>query len=188
MEETTTEGVLPHLPKNLKLRYYPDPILFKKGEPVVFSQEVQKLASDMLFTMVAHQGIGLAAQQVGHAIQLFVADVEWRDVGGLENSKSYVFINPAIVSRSVEVVQSVEGCLSFPGETQYVNRAKSVVVKALDINGEPFTLEAEGLLSVVIQHEFDHTQGHTFVDAKGYITRQTVRKAVDKRLKRAGLR
>lgn len=167
----------------LKLRYYPDTVLHKKCEPVVYSPEIKRFATEMLKTMVVKRGIGLAANQVGKSVRVFVVDVEWPGLGGLENSKSYVFINPILLSRSAETVQSVEGCLSFPGETQEVPRAKKLVIRALDIEGEPFTLEADGILAVVIQHEFDHIEGHTFVDAKGYLTRSQARKNVAKNVK-----
>lgn len=175
------------IPSTLSMRFYPDPILHKKAELIAYTPQIRSLASSMLLTMVRHQGIGLAAPQVGISLRMFVVDTEWRELGTLEGSNSYVFINPAIVSRSVETVESVEGCLSFPGETVKVPRAKSIVVSALDINGDPFTLEADGLLAVVIQHEYDHIEGHTFIDNKGPMTRQTVRKSMIKRLRKAGL-
>jgi len=171
----------------LRLKYYPDSILHKKCEPVMYGPHIQALAKALLFTMVKSGGLGLAANQVGIDLRMFVVDVDWPEVGGLEASNSYVFINPAIVSRSAEVVRSVERCLSFPGVEQEVLRAKKLVVHALDTNGQPFTLEAEGKLSVVIQHEFDHIEGHTFVDAKGYLTRQNAKKTVQRLLKRRGL-
>lgn len=177
---------LPTAPQVMDLRYYPDPILRQKCEPVVYSDAIKMLAANMLVTMFRKKGIGLAAPQVGYAIRMFVVDVEWpqRQGEGLEDSKSYCFINPAIVSRSAETVRSIEGCLSFPGGVEIEKaRAKSIVVHALDINGEAFTLEAEGLLSVCIQHEFDHIEGHTFIDEKGFATRSLAKKAVAKYLK-----
>ncbi len=176
--------------KRLPLRYYPDPVLRERGIPVVFSEEIQKLSQDMLTTMVSNRGIGLAAQQIGKPLQMFVANVDWRDIEGgfAASEKSYVFINPVILSYSETHVTSVEGCLSFPEEMFELPRAKSVVITALDYEGKPFTLTADGLLSVVIQHEYDHCQGVTFVDHKGPLTRKFAAKAVQKRLAKAGIR
>lgn len=168
---------------SMNIRYYPDPILHTKCKQVLYTPEIRTLATNMLKVMVLKRGIGLAANQIGVPLRMFVVDVEWPGLSGLEGSHSYVFINPAIISRSAETVQSVEGCLSFPGEEQEVRRAKSIVIRALDIEGQPFTLEADNLLAVVIQHEFEHIEGHTFVDSKGYLTRSVVRKNVQKSLK-----
>lgn len=168
-------------PQRLPLRYYPDPILRQKGKVVEFTEEIQLLAADMLITMASMHGIGLAAPQVGHSLQMFCVDVEHREIG-LEASQSYLFINPVILSRT-DTIQSVEGCLSFPDETVELVRAKSIVISALDLEGKPFTLEASGLLGVVIQHEYDHCQGVTFVDHKGPLTRKYIAKAVQKRLR-----
>ncbi len=177
-------GALETTPEVMALRYYGDPALQTKCEPVVYTPAYKALAANMLLTMIKRKGLGIAGPQVGVLQRIFVVDVEWPERGGegLGDSNSYVFINPAIVSRSAETVQSVEGCLSFPGDIQIeVTRAKAIVVHALDINGDPFTLEADGILSVVIQHEFDHIEGHTFVDKKGFATRSFARKTVTKR-------
>lgn len=183
---TPAAAQTPSEPKRLPLRYYPDTILKQKGLPVTFGPEIQKLAQDMILTMVANGGIGLAAQQVGKPLQMFVVDVEYREVeGGMDESNTYVFINPVILSHSEEFVTSVEGCLSFPDEFFEMPRAKKIVVNALNYEGLPFTLEAEGLLSVVIQHEYDHCQGVTMVDNKGPLTRKWAAKAVQKRIKGA---
>lgn len=171
----------------LQLRYYPDDILHKKCGPVVYTPEVKALAVRMLTTMIDRKGFGIAAPQVGHSMRVFLVDVEWPEIGP-ETSKTYCFINPALISKSKETVKSVEGCLSFPGEQLEVIRHKKVVITALDFEGEPFTLEAEGLLAVVMQHEYDHIEGKTFADRVSYLKRSIIRKSMLKKLKQAGLR
>lgn len=169
----------------LPIRHYPDPILNQVGAPVVFSPEIQQLAADMLLTMAIEKGLGLAAPQVGRSLQMFCVDIEHREIG-LENSQSYLFINPVILSRS-GTVTSVEGCLSFGLQRWELERARSIVISATDLEGNEFTLEAEGLLAVVIQHEYDHCQGKTFVDHMGPATRKLMAKSVRKDLRRKGI-
>ena len=172
--------------ETLKIRYYPDPILNKPCENVKYGPGTKDLAIRMLATMIDQKGLGLAAPQVGMPGRIFLVDVEWPQKGP-EESKTYCFINPAIISMSKEVVKSVEGCLSFPGEQLEVMRAKEIVITALDFEGAPFTLEADGLLAVVIQHEYDHIEGKTFADRVSKIKRDFLRKDMVKKLKRAGI-
>ena len=142
----------------LPILKYPDPRLHRKAEPVdAVDAAVRRLAADMLETMYAAPGIGLAATQVDVHRRVVVMDVSE------EKSEPRVFVNPEILSREGEC-EGEEGCLSVPGIYDTVRRAERVTVRALDLEGAPFTLEAEGLLAICIQHEIDHLDGKVFVD------------------------
>jgi len=158
----------------LEILEYPDPRLRKKAQPVTeFNQALAHQINDMFETMYAAPGIGLAATQVNIHKQLFVIDVSE------DNTSPLVFINAKITElRGVEEMD--EGCLSFPGVYARVERADEVTVTAFDKNGEEFTLDADGLLAVCIQHEFDHTQGKLFVDYLSPLKRQRIRKKLEK--------
>ncbi len=125
------------------------------------SKKVQDLIHDLLDTMYAANGVGLAAPQIGSNLRVFVIDVSMND----EPLNPIVFINPKIIKKSGAVI-SHEGCLSFPEAYTDVRRYKDVMVKALDRHGRPFVLEAKDgtLLARAIQHEFDHLEGILFVD------------------------
>ena len=154
---------------------YGDPVLRTKGKPVTeINDEVRQLAADMLDTMHAANGVGLAAQQVGVATQLTVIDVSdaasrpsrmW--VNGQEvQPNDYMplyLVNPQ-VEASREIEAGPEGCLSFPDITADISRAAHVRVRALDLNGAPVEFEAEGLLARAVQHEVDHLNGILFID------------------------
>ena len=142
----------------LAILRYPDPRLHKVAKPVaVVDDEIRKLAKNMAETMYAAPGVGLAATQVDVHKQLIVIDLsETRD-------QLLVLINPQILeSRGKSDCE--EGCLSVPGIFEKVARAEWVKVRALDVNGKLFTLEATGMLSVCIQHEMDHLKGKVFVE------------------------
>jgi peptide deformylase len=157
--------------------HYPDKRLREKGVRVkAVTAEVQALADDMAETMYAAPGVGLAATQIGEPVALFVIDVATEN----EPSDLRVFINPEILERHEEILWT-EGCLSFPGVQEEVERAAKVTVKALDREGRPFTLEAEGLLAVAIQHEFDHLQGVLMIDHLGPLKRRLVQRKMQKR-------
>lgn len=139
------------------LRYYPDDILYEKAEPIAdIDARVAELAESMIETMHRFQGIGLAGPQVGLLQRIFVVHVE--------GDKPRVFINPQILRTSVEEVLIEEGCLSIPTIYAKVRRPAIVEVQAFNERGRPFTLEADGLLSRVIQHENDHLNGVLFID------------------------
>jgi len=142
----------------LNILRYPDPRLHRVAEPVrEVDQRIRQLVRDMAETMYAAPGIGLAATQVDVHLRVIVIDVsEARD-------QLRVFINPEIVERSVDSKIYEEGCLSVPGIYDEVERPDRVIVRALDEHGEPFTLEADGLLAVCVQHEIDHLNGRVFV-------------------------
>lgn len=161
----------------LKILEYPDPRLRTKAKPISdFGESLQGQIDDMLETMYAAPGIGLAATQVDFHQQLFVLDVS-------ENKDDpLVFINPEIVEL-FGVEEMEEGCLSFPGVYATVKRADSLIVKALDRHGKAFKLNADELLAVCIQHELDHLQGKLFVDYLSALKRQRIRKKLLKEQK-----
>lgn len=139
------------------LRFYPDEILYKKAEPIAeIDGGVAALAESMIETMHSAQGIGLAGPQVGLLQRIFVVHVE--------GDEPRVFINPQILRTSMEEVDIEEGCLSIPAIYAKVRRPEIVEVQAFNERGRPFTLEADGLLSRVIQHENDHLNGVLFID------------------------
>lgn len=142
----------------LKILQYPDPRLHTLAKPVVrVNDQVRKLVADMAETIYAAPGVGLAATQVDVHKQVIVIDIsETRD-------KLLTFINPEILASS-GVSDCEEGCLSVPGIFEKVQRAERVTVRALDREGKLFTLDANGLLSVCIQHEIDHLKGKVFVE------------------------
>ena len=132
-------------------------VLREKAMPIEkVTDEIKTLIGDMFETMVEANGVGLAAPQVGKKLRLFVA--------AADDDVKRVFINPQIVSTSEEVGDYEEGCLSIPGVYESIRRPVRVTVQALDENGKPFTLEADGLLARIIQHETDHLDGILFID------------------------
>jgi len=142
----------------LNILRYPDPRLHRVADPVrEVDDRIRQLVRDMAETMYAAPGIGLAATQVDVHLRVIVIDVsEARD-------QLRVFITPEIVARSDDSKVYEEGCLSVPGIYDEVERPDRVTVRALDENGQPFTLEADGLLAVCVQHEIDHLNGRVFV-------------------------
>jgi peptide deformylase len=141
----------------LNILQYPDARLYTVAKPVDnVDGKIQKLIDDMAETMYSAPGIGLAATQVNVHQQIIVIDTS-------ENKKNLqVFINPQIKTKQGSQDYD-EGCLSVPGVYETVTRAESIVVEALDRNGKPFKIEADGLLAVCIQHEMDHLLGKVFV-------------------------
>ncbi|MFZ5512372.1 MAG: peptide deformylase [Pseudomonadota bacterium] len=153
----------------LPILRYPDPRLHKKAAPVeVVDEGIRKLAADMAETMYAAPGVGLAATQVDVHKQVIVIDVSE------DRSQLLTFINPVILELSGEQACE-EGCLSVPGIYEKVVRAERVKVRALDLRGEEFTLEADGLLAVCIQHEMDHLQGKVFVQYLSRLKQERIR-------------
>src|SRR5262245_50505009 len=157
---------------------WPDPTLKKKGSPVAkVDDSIRSLVNDMFETMYAADGVGLAAPQIGVLKRVIVLDTTPRQ----PESKPIAMINPQIIAKEGTTRYS-EGCLSVPGEAEEVDRAAKVTVKFLDVSGKEQTIEAEGLLSVAIQHETDHLQGTMFVDYLSPLKRELIRKRM-KRLK-----
>ncbi|UTM59389.1 peptide deformylase [Photobacterium sp. CCB-ST2H9] len=155
----------------------PDPRLKEKAVPVTDIDSVQTLIDDLLETLYAtSNGVGLAATQVGRSEALVVIDIsETRD-------EPLVLINPEVVSGE-EKVMGQEGCLSVPDYYADVERYSSVVVKALDRQGNPITLERDDFLAVVMQHEIDHLSGNLFIDYLSPLKRQMAMKKVKKAVK-----
>jgi peptide deformylase len=174
----------------LTILHYPDPRLHKIAARVSrVDDEIRLLIKDMAETMYAAPGVGLAATQVEKPLRIIVIDIsESRD-------QLRVFVNPELVAASGEADRE-EGCLSVPGVYEKVRRAGHVTVRALDADGQPFTLEAEGLLAVCIQHEMDHLEGKVFVEKLSRlkqnrilarIKKQQVRRAAEPDVRRLAL-
>jgi peptide deformylase len=156
---------------------YPDQRLRIVAEPVgQVTDEIRTLVDDMAETMYAAPGVGLAAPQVGVSKRVFVVDVSPEG----EPARLMAFIDPRFVSRNGELIWE-EGCLSFPGIHVDVQRAERVVVQALDREGKPFEVEAEGLLAVALQHENDHLDGVVLVDHVSYFKRRQIERDLKKR-------
>ena len=142
----------------LDILKYPDPRLHTVATPVAeVNDQIRHIVADMAETMYASKGIGLAATQVNIHQQIVVMDLSE------ERNQLRVFINAKITDKQGEQVYE-EGCLSVPGVFDKVKRAAEITVEALDENGKPFTLNADGLLAVCIQHELDHLKGKVFVE------------------------
>jgi len=158
----------------LNILHFPDPRLRKRALPVeTVDESVRSLVNDMLETMYAAPGIGLAATQVNVQKRIVVMDVSE------EKNQPLAFINPMVLERTGEI-ETDEGCLSVPGFYDTVRRAERVRVSALDRDGEPFELDASGLLAVCIQHEIDHLDGKLFVDYLSMLKRDRIRRKLEK--------
>ena len=167
------------LMSQLTILEYPDPRLRTKAQPViVFDAALQALIDAMFETMYAAPGIGLAATQVNVHKQLLVLDVSE------EKNRPLVLVNPRIVAQDGSQTYQ-EGCLSVPGIYADVDRADRITVEALDRNGQPQQIEAEGLLAVCIQHEMDHLVGKLFVDYLSPLKRDLVRRKLEKQRRSA---
>ncbi len=165
----------------LDILHYPDPRLYNKAKAVPrVDDKVRTLIDDMLETMYAAPGIGLAAIQVNVPLRVITIDVSE------DRSEPLCLVNPEIVERS-GAVELEEGCLSVPGVFEVVPRSEWIRVKALNRDGETFEMEATDLLSVCIQHEMDHLEGKLFVDYLSQLKRQRIRKKAKKLNKQATL-
>jgi len=162
----------------LNILRYPDPRLYKKAAPVAgVDNSIRTLVRNMAETMYAAPGVGLAATQVDvHKRVIVIDSSETRD-------QLLVLINPDIVARE-GTQYCEEGCLSVPGIFEPVERAERVTVRALGIDGKPFTLEAEKLLAVCIQHELDHLEGKVFVDTLSRLKQKRIKARLQKQLRK----
>lgn len=148
-----------------------DPVLRQKAEPVAsIDDDVRRLVKDMFDTMYEADGVGLAAPQVGVGHRVIVIDPREQDV------KPLGLVNPVILAAGDEAERGEEGCLSIPGLKDIVERPASVVVEALDVDGQPVRIEAEGLLARVLQHEVDHLDGILFIDRVSPLKRKMLLK------------
>jgi len=175
---------------SLEIVRYNDPVLRRKGEKITaFGAELAALAGRMIDTMHAAHGIGLAAQQVGHPLQLFVADLrsaeadfDWKLDGArppLELFMPMVFANPRVgAARGAALVAFEEGCLSFPNIRGDVVRAEAVAAAFRDQHGVEHTLECTGLFARCLLHEIDHVNGILFIDRMSREVRSSVDQAV----------
>lgn len=162
----------------LEILEYPDPRLRTVAEPVgVVDEPIRQLAADLLETMYAAPGIGLAATQVNVHKRVLVVDISE------DQNEPVVLINPEIkLADGIETHE--EGCLSVPGVYEEVKRAERIEIQALNLEGQVFHMEADGLLAVCIQHEMDHLEGKLFVDYLSELKRQRIRKKLTKSRKR----
>lgn len=156
----------------LPIRIYPDPVLRVRCLDVtVFDEELRRLAGDMIETMHAAPGIGLAAPQVGVEKRLAVIDLSV----GEDPAQVHVLVNPEVVHRE-GLITEVEGCLSLPGINDKVDRPERVKVRAMDLDGKPFELEEEGWFARALCHEIDHLNGVLFIDHLRGLRRERVRR------------
>ena len=176
----------------LPILQYGDPILRIKGKRIEeIDGRIRELAANMIETMHAAHGVGLAAQQIGEALQLTVLDIsavedrpstlilDGKEITDPRTAMPLVLINPEIELRG-ETEVGVEGCLSFPEMTADIDRAHSVTVRAQNLEGEPIEIEANGFLARAIQHEHDHLDGILFIDRMS----SAAKAALSSRLKR----
>ena len=157
---------------------YPDARLFKVAKPVAqVDARIRKIVTDMAETMYEAPGVGLAATQVNIHERIIVIDISE------SQDELMVFINPELVWASAEKKSWREGCLSVPEYYDEVDRPDRVRVKAIDLNGNSFELEADGLLSVCLQHEMDHLEGKVFVEYLSLLKRSRISLKMKKRAK-----
>ncbi len=165
----------------LEILKFPDERLRTTAKPVdVVTDEIKQLVDDMLETMYAAPGIGLAATQVDVHLRIVVIDIS------AEKDQPLCLINPQITVKD-GVEEHEEGCLSVPGVYEIVERAEFITVKALNREGEPFELETDDLLAVCIQHELDHLVGKLFVDYLSPLKRNRIKKKLEKHQKTADM-
>ncbi len=165
----------------LEILHHPDPRLREIARPVtVFDEELQQFINDMFATMYAAPGVGLAATQVGDKRRLAVMDCSE------DKSEQRVIINPEILLAEDPQVME-EGCLSVPGFSDKVQRNNHIKMRALDRDGNPYELEAEGLLAQCIQHEIDHLDGKLYIDRLSALKRERIRKKIEKEQRLASM-
>ncbi len=156
--------------------YYGDPVLREKSKPVEeIDQATKNLVADLIATLKDARGLGLAAPQIGKAVRIFIVDLSALDL----TETVRVFINPEIVETSGEVTLE-EGCLSFPQIYQKIIRPEKVKMKATDLDGNEFTLEATGMLARAMLHEFDHLEGKLFIDYFSTLSRSLIKGKLSK--------
>jgi len=163
-----------------QMRIYPDPILRKTCVGVeAFDEKLAQFLDDLGESLYAHEGVGLAAPQIGEPIRACVVDVEQRE----GTPKLIELVNPVVVETSGEPREYEEGCLSFPGEAETVVRPAKVKVRYQDRCGAPQEITGEGLLGTALQHEIDHLSGVLFIDKISRLKRSLVERRMKKRAK-----
>jgi len=164
----------------LKLYTYPDKILSEKCEKVdAVTDEIRKILDNMLETMYADKGVGLAAPQVGVKKRMIVVDDKVTE-DGIPGPHPMYLVNPEIIEKSAETIWFTEGCLSVPNQSAKVERHKSVTVKYLDYDGQEQILKAEDYLAVILQHETDHLDGILYIDHLSRLKRNMIIKKLQK--------
>lgn len=160
---------------------YPDPVLLRPTQPVEqVDDEVRELIEDMVETMYAAPGIGLAANQVGVSKRVFIVDL----TAGEKPEALHAFINPVVVeSEGLEIGE--EGCLSFPDITLDIERATAVTLEALDLDGNPYRYTCEGLMARAMLHECEHLDGKTFMHNLSPLKRDMLKRQIRKRIQSA---
>lgn len=162
-----------------KVRTYPDPVLARKAVPVMeITDEIRTLAADMIETMYADKGIGLAAPQVGESVRLITIDLS----GPEKREDPRVFVNPVLTNLEGEV-DSEEGCLSVIGYRTTVTRAERLHLSATDLDGNPVEMDADDLMAICLQHEVDHLDGVLFIDKISKLKRTLYERKLKKWLK-----
>lgn len=167
----------------LPLREYPDPVLHQKCTPISkIDDTLRTLASDMLETMYADRGVGLAAPQIGLSKRIIVIDAEQKEDenGHHQKGNPMCLINPEIIYKSEETIFFCEGCLSVPGQSADVERHQKIKVRYQDISGLVKEIEAEDYLAVVLQHEIDHLDGILYIDHLSRLKRNMLLKKLEK--------
>ena len=155
----------------LEIKKYPDPVLKKISEPVtVFDDELADFVQKLFATMHAHDGVGLAAPQVGVLKKIAVVEYD---------GKSYILINPRVIDQK-GIQEGEEGCLSFPGIYAHVTRPTWVKVETYDLNGNPYTIEGREYTARAFLHEMDHLTGKLFIDYLSSLKRNAIKKKTAK--------
>lgn len=162
----------------IPIRLYPDPVLREVAKEILeFDEKLEELTKSMFETMYDAPGIGLAGPQIGESLRIFVVDI------GDENDKTtknpLVFINPKITKHSGETKYE-EGCLSLPGIREFVHRPSHISITAKDVRNKEFSLDADGLLAIAIQHELDHLDGILFTDHLSGLKKKMANKKLEK--------
>jgi peptide deformylase len=164
---------------HLKLVHFPDPRLRKKCEPIAkIDATIRTLVEDMYETMYAEKGVGLAANQIGISLRVFVMDVSE------QQNQKICAINPELISVK-DTYTEFEGCLSYEGVFDKVTRGSWVRFKALDIDGNVYEMEGDGLFAKCVQHEIDHLNGKLFVDHLSRLKQDRARKKLEKQRRQA---
>lgn len=172
--------------EELEIYKFPAPVLKKKAQEVTeFDENLEKLCLNMLYTMYTAPGIGLAAPQVGISKRIFVIDTQFerekvinsdgKEEIRLKNLTPFIFINPVLKNQEGEVLHQ-EGCLSFPGIFVDVKRAEKLTVEFKNLKGENMSMDVDELLSICVQHEFDHIEGIVFLDRLSMLKRNMLMK------------
>ena len=171
MTDNNTQDNKTLIDSGLEILHYPAPVLKKKSEPVEkFDDELAQFVKDLYSAMRAHDGVGLAAPQVGVLKKIAVVEYD---------NKSYVLINPKVIEKR-GIQEGEEGCLSFPGIYANVTRPEWVKIEAQDENGNTQILEGEGYTARAFLHEMDHLEGKLFIDYLSNLTRNAIRKKAAK--------